>query len=293
MPNKVGLPSAAARYLVVNADDFGASHSVNQAVLRACRDGVLRSASIMAGGEAFEEAAMIARGLPELSVGIHVTLVDGASVLAPSKIPGLVDGSGLFLESPAKAGMKYWLQRGQISGQIEAEIEAQFDRLEAAGIRPMHADSHHHLHVHPVIFGVLCRVAARRGVKWIRVPPGPFGAVTRLSGVPEWAVFKAFNFFHARTARAQGLISPLTYGISRPGRVSADYLIRLISKIGIISKKGGPVAEIFAHPDLAGSGEVEFLALTSPAVREAIHLHGFTAAGFKDIGGRYKIADTH
>ncbi|MDA8087097.1 MAG: ChbG/HpnK family deacetylase [Nitrospiraceae bacterium] len=282
-------PSVPSGCLIVNADDFGASHSVNQAVLRACREGVLRSASIMAGGAAFEEAAMLARELPEMSVGIHVTLVDGASVLGPSKIPGLVDERGFFPRSPAKAGIKYWVQRGRISGQIEAEIEAQFDRLQEAGIRPLHADSHHHLHVHPVIFRVLCRVAERRGVRWIRIPPGPLAADLRLagpSGIPEWVVFKALAFANARVARSRGLLSPCTYGISRPGRVSTDYLVRLVSKID------APVAEIFAHPDLDGAGRVELEALTSGEVSRSIYSRGFAVAGFKDICERYKIADT-
>ncbi|MDA8389085.1 MAG: ChbG/HpnK family deacetylase [Nitrospiraceae bacterium] len=267
------------RYLVVNADDFGASHSVNQAALRAFHEGVLRSVSIMAAGAAFEEAALAARGLPGMSVGIHVTLVDGRSVLPPSEIPGLTDERGFFDESPARAGIRYWIHRRRLRGQLEAEIEAQFDRLEDACLRPVHADSHHHLHVHPVIFGVLCRVAQRRGVKWIRIPPGPFWtALDSLPAITEWAVFRALKVRNAGTAGARGLLSARTYGISRPGRVTEDYLRGLVSRIE------GPVSEVFAHPDMDGAaGRAELEALTSPRVLEAVNSRGLTPAGFKDI----------
>lgn len=268
------------KFLLINADDLGASRSVNQSIARACREGILRSASLMAGGAAFEEAAAMAKELP-LSAGIHITLCDGRPVLKPSEIPGLVDKQGFFEQDPARAGINYWLRRKRLSGQLEAEIEAQFRKLEDAGLKPLHADSHHHLHVHPVIFRILCRVAARHGVKWIRIPPGPFAASFALAGstgIPEWAVFRALRVFNLRHARAAGLQTACTYGISRPGQVSADYLIRLISRID------GPVAEIFAHPDLSGPGKTELEALISPAVREIALDRGFTITGFEDIG---------
>ena len=227
----------------------------------------------------------MARELPELSVGIHVTLVDGRAVLSPSRIPGLAGSGGFFLdESPAKAGIRYWMGRDRIREQIEAEIEAQFVRLEEAGLRPAHADSHHHLHVHPVIFGALCRAAARHGVGWIRIPPGPFwtafGGGFALLEAPEWAVFRVLKAFNLRSARACGLSCPRTYGISRPGRVTEDYLA------GIVSRIDGPVSEVFAHPDMAGEqGRAELAAITSPLVLKAMNSRGLAAKGFKDFYG--------
>jgi predicted glycoside hydrolase/deacetylase ChbG (UPF0249 family) len=42
------------RRLIVNADDFGLSHSVNQAVIQAHRDGILTTASLMVNESGFE-----------------------------------------------------------------------------------------------------------------------------------------------------------------------------------------------------------------------------------------------
>jgi len=53
--------SAAPRRLIVNADDFGRSASINQAVIRAHREGILTSASLMVNEPACDEAAALAR----------------------------------------------------------------------------------------------------------------------------------------------------------------------------------------------------------------------------------------
>ncbi len=99
------------RYLVVVGDDLGRSSLVNRAIAKAFDRGFLTAASLMAGGDAFEEAVTLARIRPALSVGLHVTLCDGRSVLPSSEIPGLVDGNGRFAKSPFYAGLRYWRLR--------------------------------------------------------------------------------------------------------------------------------------------------------------------------------------
>ena len=69
------LPAAASAVrVVVNADDFGASPAVNAAVVRAHREGVLTTASLMVTGAAFDEAVQLARATPTLAVGLHLAL---------------------------------------------------------------------------------------------------------------------------------------------------------------------------------------------------------------------------
>ncbi len=279
-------------YLVINADDFGKSPSVNDAIESAHRLGLLNSASIMAGGKAFDEAAQLAGELPGLSVGLHVTLCDGRAVLPHSEVPGLADGGGSFEKNPAKAGFKYWTQRKALSGQIEAEIEAQFDRLQAAGITPAHVDSHHHLHAHPVIFNILRKAALKRGVEWMRMPPGPFDGFGFFSfyAIPrmhEWMALKAMELFNARLfngmpARSRGFFqkSPNTYGFSRTGHFCGDYLA------GLIPRLRGPVAEVFLHPDRAtpgGTREMEAVISESAKIKKLADSRGIILAGFKDV----------
>ena len=66
---------SAALRLIVNADDFGLSPSVNAAVIRAHREGILTSASLMVNEPGFDEAVKLAQENPRLGVGLHLTLL--------------------------------------------------------------------------------------------------------------------------------------------------------------------------------------------------------------------------
>src|SRR5262249_40716320 len=81
--------AAGSRRLIVNADDFGLSVSVNQAVIRAHREGILTSASLMVNEPGFEDAVKLARENSRLGVGLHLTLLFGHSALPPEAVPGL------------------------------------------------------------------------------------------------------------------------------------------------------------------------------------------------------------
>src|SRR5262245_57838012 len=98
------------RRLIVNADDFGRSHSINQAVVRAHREGILTTASLMVNGEAAEDAIKLARQNPRLGLGLHVSLVCGSSALSPGAIPGLVDAAGQFSTHSVASGLRYFLR---------------------------------------------------------------------------------------------------------------------------------------------------------------------------------------
>jgi predicted glycoside hydrolase/deacetylase ChbG (UPF0249 family) len=69
------------RRLIINADDFGLTRGVNQAIVEGNQRGTITSATLMATGPAFDEAVELAQSCPSLSVGCHVVLVDGVPVL--------------------------------------------------------------------------------------------------------------------------------------------------------------------------------------------------------------------
>ena len=81
--NKIGI--------IVNADDFGRHELINGAVREGCQNGLIRSATLMVMGNAFADAVKTAKELPELGVGVHLTVVDGTPILAPKQIPSLID----------------------------------------------------------------------------------------------------------------------------------------------------------------------------------------------------------
>jgi chitin disaccharide deacetylase len=169
------------RRLIVNADDFGRSHSINEAVVRAHREGILTTASLMVNEPACDEAVALAKENPRLGVGLHLALLFGRSALSRERIPGLVNARGEFSESPVHAGMKFFFERA-LCDQMEAELEAQFARFHATGLKLDHVNGHLHMHLHPTVFEILMRRAREWGITHLRLTCEPFWLNARLAG---------------------------------------------------------------------------------------------------------------
>lgn len=245
------------------ADDFGRKRSVNRAVTEAYETGTLTSASLMPGGEAFVEAVRMTRTRPGLSLGLHVTLCDGVPTLPPHMIPDLVNSAGIFKKGFLSLSFRALSKR--IIRQIEEEVKAQFDRLEKARIRPNYVDGHHHLHVHPLIFTIVCREASTRGIGWVRLPvePLPFVSGTAPRRLPEWAVIRMAAMYDRSVMKSYGMQTPgRVFGLSRTGKVDGKYLQKALNNM----RKG--VNEIFFHPDKGSvKGRLELNAVASLGFR--------------------------
>ena len=134
--------------LLVNADDFGRHVLIDQAVKRCVEDGCLRSATLMPGGKAFDDAVEVARCHPELGVGIHLTLVNGFPVCEAKDIPSLVTKEGVFFDNHVEF-VKHFL-KGQIAMEdVRRELMAQAAKMERTGLPLTHVDSHQHMHMLP------------------------------------------------------------------------------------------------------------------------------------------------
>jgi len=230
----------------------------------------------MAGGDAFEEAVRIAHDHRRLGMGLHVTVCDGQMILSSDRVPGISGRDGRFEPSPARAGARLWRRRGQLLSEVQEEIAAQFDRAERAGVVLTHVDGHHHMHMHPLVFPIVCREASRRGIRRVRIPRGDLhdGRLT------EWVLFGVLGGINRRTAARHGLAaSGRVHGLARTGRVDEDYLIDLLPRLGL------GLNELFVHPDLdTEEGRRELAAVTSPRVREKVAELGIELVSFAGPG---------
>src|SRR5439155_72011 len=123
----------SVRRLVVGGDDFGAAREVNAAIVRAHREGILTSTSLMVTGDAAAEAAALARENPRLGVGLHLVLVQGRPAAPAAEIPALRARDGAFRRAPVPTGLRYawlWLSRAG-RAQLRREIVAQLDAFVA------------------------------------------------------------------------------------------------------------------------------------------------------------------
>ena len=155
--------------LIVNADDFGMTHGVNEGIVRGFREGILTSATLMANGAAFEDAVEKTRQNPGLGVGVHLCLVGGAAVAPRDQISSLADAQGQLPKNLLTLFAR--LSSGLIPvRQIEREFRAQIERVIDAGIRPSHLDTHKHTHTHPRVMEALARVANEFEIRNVRKP---------------------------------------------------------------------------------------------------------------------------
>ncbi|MGA7090454.1 MAG: ChbG/HpnK family deacetylase, partial [Candidatus Acidiferrales bacterium] len=118
--------------LILNADDFGYTRGVNDGILRAHREGVLTSATLMANGDAFDDAVSRAKQCVSLGVGCHLVLIGGRSVAPPDEIPSLAGAAGLLPDSLPSFIAR--LSAGLIRVvDVEREFRAQIQKIRSAG----------------------------------------------------------------------------------------------------------------------------------------------------------------
>jgi chitin disaccharide deacetylase len=280
-PRPLGAASHPRR-LIVNADDFGRSASVNQAVIRAHRDGILTTASLMVNEPAAEEAAALAREHPTLGVGLHLTLLCGRSALPPEKISGLVNANGDFSNRPAATSFRYFFQRS-LREPLRREIHAQFQKFRAARLPLDHVNGHLHLHLHPTVFRILMADAGQLGLKRLRLTFDPFRLNLRLaSGHFAYRALHAV-IFHSLSAPARHALTRLgirhtdaVFGLLQNARVDEAYITRLLPQL-----PAGD-SELYSHPSFEKFRH-EFDALISPRVQEQVKKLGIKLIRYQDL----------
>lgn len=175
-----GCYTFRVRKLIVNADDLGLTAGVNRAIIETHSAGVVSSATLMANGAAFDDAVTAARSAPNLSVGCHVVLVDGAPVSPPDAVDTLL---AIRSAEPDKfySSLSAFAARATLGGfdrdQLVSEITAQIRKIQSTGLQVTHLDTHKHAHVFPEIFAALLRAARICGVRAIRNPFVPVKAI--------------------------------------------------------------------------------------------------------------------
>lgn len=230
--------------VIFSADDFGLSVSVNEAVERAHRDGVLTHASLMVAGPAAADAVRRARALPHLRVGLHLVVIEGPAVLAPTEIPDLVDADGQFPSDQFGLGLTYFF-RPRVRRQLAAEIRAQFAAFAATGLRLDHADAHKHMHLHPTVGRLMIDIGRDFGLPAIRIPaepPAVMAACGTAVGLGDRVLYRWTGLLR-RQARAAGLaVNDHCFGLAWSGHMTTDRVQRLMRAL----PEG--ISEIYFHP---------------------------------------------
>lgn len=154
---------------IFNADDFGISKGVNAAIVKAHREGILNSASLMINQKYAAEAVKLAKEMPELEMGLHVNLTNEYPAASAQEIPLLVDGQGKLKNGFVNLLLLSFFKPRQLRLQVEIEMRAQIAKYQTTGLPLQHLDSHRHVHMIPQIFKTMRKLQKEFEVPRIRV----------------------------------------------------------------------------------------------------------------------------
>jgi predicted glycoside hydrolase/deacetylase ChbG (UPF0249 family) len=216
---------------------------------------------------------------------VHLALTQVRPVLPPERVPGLTAGGERFVSGPGALVAR--LTAGKIpQSEILAEWNAQIEKALAWGLPISHLDSHQHLHVLPLVRGVLRELAERHGIKKIRLPR--LGGPSRSAG--EWLKAVGIDAF-SRAARPMlaGLAWPDRFwGLACSGDLNRENLMAILRELTAGSH------ELMCHPadsdltmrqayDWHYQWDAELAALCDPAVLARVKIMGLRLGNFHDL----------
>ncbi|MCY2929480.1 MAG: ChbG/HpnK family deacetylase [Planctomycetota bacterium] len=155
------------RKAIINADDFGFSPGVTEGILRAHREGVVTSTTVMANMPGAGEALGRLAEAPALGVGVHLNACQGEPLSPEGQALAQADGR---MRRTATGLILACLARPRLLRAVEAEFDAQIRWLLDHGRRPTHLDSHRHVHAFSPIFARVVGLARRYDIRRIRWP---------------------------------------------------------------------------------------------------------------------------
>lgn len=276
--------------IIVNADDFGRHELINRAVERAFKSGCLKSATLMAGGVAFEDAVEVAKKNPNLGVGIHFTLANGNPILPPKEIPSLVTEEGTFHGNYVKFLKRYL--SGKISlAEVRSELAAQLEKISRTGLKLTHFDSHQHLHHVPGIVEIVLDLATTAKISAMRVADtklfdgeldslGKFLGRLGLGSLAKFAAYMAHKKNFKTPEHFAGIVAGESF--------SENFMLKLIENL----REG--TTEVMLHPgtdnkilrdfcDWEHDFEEELAAVTSPKILSALAEKNISTINFSDL----------
>ena len=292
MPLRVAKAKDKTRHrtrLLVHADDFGLTPSINRGVVEAHRHGILTSASVIVSGATFEDAVALAKANPTLDVGVHLTLTEERPLAAHTAGSGLVDRAGRFPPTMLAFAARYL--RGAIRlDAIRDELAAQIEAALGRGLAVSHLDGHQHVHTLPGIAGVVADLARVYGIRAVRCPAErirtymlrDWRRAPRLAG--QLAVGACAALSPLRSLRGADDFAGFYFG----GRLTETNLMSAVDGL-----RPNRTTELMCHPgtdDPHGryghwgyAWPAELAALTSARVRERLDARGVRLVSYRDL----------
>ena len=240
------MEETTAKRVIINADDFGFSPAVTEGILRAHREGLVTSTTLMANMPSAGEAVKRLDEARDLGVGVHLNVSQGPVLSEKGRRLGREDG---VMDRSAANVIFACIARPGLLDAIEAECDAQIRWTLDHGVRPTHLDTHRHVHAWGPIFARVLRLARRYHIPWIRrhreVLPGRHWPSSDARQRRVSHLCTALGRVNdCLTGRPAELATRGTWGVAHTGAISTDWLMRAARELP------GGVTEIMTHPGM-------------------------------------------
>lgn len=152
---------------ILNAEGFGWSKDINKAIIEGYSGGILRSASIVANGEAFDSAIdTVLSNCPDLGIGLSLNVTKGSSLC--EDINTLTNDKYIFNKNFFKLLIKSYNSKDRdFMPQLEREFRRQIEKT-LSKTKITHLSSVDNVHAIPKIFEMVCRLAKEYGIKYVK-----------------------------------------------------------------------------------------------------------------------------
>lgn len=246
--------------LIINADGYGMTRTVNQAVVDGFQNGILTSMSIVPNMPAFEDAIRKLKLMDGIGLGIQLNIVEYKSKLrTKEKHSKLYDKDGRFNNNFFKILLKS--NDEDFMFEVEHEFRSQIEAV-IKYISPDYLTSLSHIHSIPKIFNLVCKLAKEYNIPAVRTENEKFYLTDRFKDKSQWQnwlnqkiyancakteILKYFSDINKQTAKDYSLnTNDLTIGLRYAGMLDSDSIIAGIEEVKNLSK----TVEIICHPDL-------------------------------------------
>ena len=129
------------KYVILNADDLGITHTTNRAIVELLQRNFITSASLMMPGAEAVAAIRLCRQISRAAIGIHLTLTSAENqylkpIFRGSRLHTLTTEEGFFPHDSST------VELNADPEEVRMELEAQITTAIAYGLDPTHLDSH-------------------------------------------------------------------------------------------------------------------------------------------------------
>lgn len=261
-----------ARLLIINGDDFGMCHAINEGILQSITNGIVSSTTLMTPCPWAFHAMDMLRDHPDIGFGVHLTLISEfggfrwGPLASKDKVSSLLDESGNFYRVSRKQEV---VNRARID-EVELEFRTQIEMVLNAQLKPTHLDWH--------VFDEACR-------------DDFFALTVRLAKEYDLAM-RISSHAAAVRLQAEGLPAAeggmqSTYGLN-PDDKAAIYSQALrslpagLSEWSVHPSLGNAEAQAM-EPDNWRTRRADFEFFTSPEAKAIIAKEGITLINFGEL----------